>query len=45
MAERIARHRAGRPSEWVTIEEPIDLLGALARSKPGAAVIVDYLTL
>lgn len=25
MAERIRRHRAERPPEWATIEEPIDL--------------------
>lgn len=44
MAERIARHRAERP-DWPTIEEPIDLAGALRSALPGALVIVDCLTL
>src|SRR5215475_11926871 len=26
MRERIARHRADRPAEWQTVEEPLDLL-------------------
>ena len=30
MRERIARHRAERPASWITVEEPIDLRGALA---------------
>jgi adenosyl cobinamide kinase/adenosyl cobinamide phosphate guanylyltransferase len=45
MAERIARHRAERPPEWRTVEEPRDLLGALTRVDDGACVIVDCLTL
>jgi hypothetical protein len=28
MRERIARHRASRPREWHTLEEPLDLSGA-----------------
>jgi adenosylcobinamide kinase/adenosylcobinamide-phosphate guanylyltransferase len=46
MAERIARHRAERPADWRTIEEPIDLVGALRReARPGDLIVVDCLTL
>jgi adenosylcobinamide kinase / adenosylcobinamide-phosphate guanylyltransferase len=43
LAARIARHRAERPA-WPTIEEPIDLAGALAAAGDGLA-IVDCVTL
>ena len=29
MEERIRRHRTSRPSEWITIEEPLNLAGPL----------------
>lgn len=45
MEERIARHRASRPTEWTTVEEPVDLLGTLAKVPPDDAVIVDCITL
>lgn len=45
MAERIERHRAERPEAWTTIEEPVDLEGALGGVAPGATAIVDCLTL
>jgi adenosylcobinamide kinase/adenosylcobinamide-phosphate guanylyltransferase len=45
MAERIRRHRAGRPKEWRVVEEPIDLRGALAQAEQGAFVVVDCLSL
>lgn len=45
MAERIERHRAERPREWATIEEPEALLAALRDAREGALVIVDCLTL
>lgn len=46
MAERIARHRAGRPREWLTIEEPLQLGAVLAREAlPGRCVVIDCLTL
>lgn len=52
MERRIARHRAERPPEWVTIEETVDLLAALDRAVGdgvgdgvGDVVIIDCLTL
>jgi adenosylcobinamide kinase / adenosylcobinamide-phosphate guanylyltransferase len=44
MAERIRLHRAERPQEWATVEEPFDLNGALAAVDAAAAVIVDCLS-
>jgi len=44
MATRIAAHRADRPGEWPTIEEEIDLVGALKEADDTLA-IVDCLTL
>ena len=45
MAARIARHRAERPAEWTTVEEPVDLQAAIEGAPPDAAAIVDCLTL
>jgi adenosyl cobinamide kinase/adenosyl cobinamide phosphate guanylyltransferase len=45
MADRIRRHRDSRPPVWKTIEEPIDLLGAIRAAAPGDFLVVDCLTL
>lgn len=44
MADRIERHREERPPSWSTIEEEVDLVGAVERAGDGL-VIVDCLTL
>ena len=43
LAQRIARHRAERPSTWTTVEEELDIAAALARVDT-PVVIVDCLT-
>ncbi|MFL5945495.1 MAG: bifunctional adenosylcobinamide kinase/adenosylcobinamide-phosphate guanylyltransferase [Gaiellaceae bacterium] len=43
MAERIELHRAERPVEWQTVEEPVDLAAALAAA--GDVAVVDCLSL
>jgi adenosylcobinamide kinase / adenosylcobinamide-phosphate guanylyltransferase len=45
MAERIRRHRATRPSHWVTIEAPLALREAVDDLDPEAFVVLDCLTL
>ena len=45
MAVRIAAHRAERPQEWETIEEPLELQAALGAVPANAVVIVDCLSL
>lgn len=46
MRARIAAHRRLRPLGWRTIEEPLDLAGAVhAAQAPGQIVLVDCLTL
>jgi adenosylcobinamide kinase/adenosylcobinamide-phosphate guanylyltransferase len=47
MAERIAKHRAARPSSWITLEPPTtleEMIATVQRDKP-EAVIVDCATL
>lgn len=44
MAQRIAAHRASRPSEWSTIEEPLEIAQALARVPSADTAIVDCVT-
>ncbi len=46
MAERIAHHQAERGLDWATIEEPLDLTGALkSNSNPERILLIDCLTL
>jgi adenosylcobinamide kinase/adenosylcobinamide-phosphate guanylyltransferase len=46
MQERIERHRRSRErSSWTTVEEPIDLAGAIERAAGFSVVVVDCLTL
>ena len=46
MAERIRHHRASRPAEWITVEEPLALGNQLLRwSAPERVILVDCLTL
>lgn len=45
MRGRIARHRAERPPGWGTVEEPIELAGAVLQAPPGDSLIIDCLTL
>lgn len=43
---RIAAHRAQRPATWRTVEEPLDVLGALrTHAAAGDFIIVDCATL
>lgn len=45
MAERIKRHRDGRPTEWRTVEVEKDLPGSIEREAvAGGLAIVDCLT-
>ena len=45
MRERISAHRRERPAGWRTIEEPLELAGALRGLEEGEFAIVDCLSL
>lgn len=45
MRDRIARHRADRGADWITVEAPLDLCAALAEAQPDEAVLIDCATL
>lgn len=46
MHERIVRHKASRPQEWHTIEEPLDLIRAVQRAyKLADVALLDCMTL
>jgi len=45
MAERIRKHKEARNSSWITVEETLDLAGALSLSAASPAILVDCLTL
>ena len=45
MQRKIGRHRSERPADWRTIEEPLDLTGAIVAAAGGAdLILVDCLT-
>ena len=45
MVERIRQHRSSRPSEWLVVEEPTEILAAVKNLDDGAGLIIDCLTL
>lgn len=46
MKARISTHKASRPRYWKTMEEPLDLIGALRKEKHKyEVIIIDCLTL
>ena len=45
MRERIARHRADRPAEWQSVEEPLDLSRAVLEAPVEATLLIDCATL
>lgn len=45
MRDRIARHRADRGADWITVEAPLDLCTALAKAAPEEVVLIDCATL
>jgi len=45
MRERIRRHRASRPPEWQTLEEPLSVAVALRAHNPSGVVLLDCITL
>lgn len=45
MAEKIAHHKKRRGPEWLSIEEPLDLRGALAQCPENAMALIDCATL
>ncbi|GAC1627942.1 MAG: bifunctional adenosylcobinamide kinase/adenosylcobinamide-phosphate guanylyltransferase [Ktedonobacteraceae bacterium] len=44
MRDRIARHRASRPAEWTTIEEPLNLVQAVQQATADV-ILLDCMTL
>lgn len=45
MAAKVAAHRSARGTGWTTIEEPLDIAGALASAPLDAPVLIDCATL
>ncbi len=45
MAARIVDHQQQRPSEWTTVEEPVDIGTAIGEAPHGDCVVLDCLTL
>lgn len=45
MAERIAQHRLGRPSSWITVEEAVNIAQWMAEPHNPTVVLLDCLSL
>lgn len=45
LAARVERHLTSRPTAWQTVEEPLDLVGALVGAPPAATIVLDCLSL
>jgi adenosylcobinamide kinase/adenosylcobinamide-phosphate guanylyltransferase len=45
MCARISRHRAERPHDWITIEEPLYLERVVREAPPDATLLIDCITL
>ncbi len=45
MAQRIARHQAERPLDWISTEAPVHLGSAIEQNNSAGVVLVDCLTL
>jgi adenosylcobinamide kinase / adenosylcobinamide-phosphate guanylyltransferase len=45
MAARIARHRAERGEEFVTVEEPLEIGAAISKAGDVDAIVLDCLTI
>jgi adenosylcobinamide kinase/adenosylcobinamide-phosphate guanylyltransferase len=45
MRAKISAHKAQRGTDWITLEAPLDLVGALALAKTNEIVLLDCVTL
>ncbi|MBE9532159.1 MAG: bifunctional adenosylcobinamide kinase/adenosylcobinamide-phosphate guanylyltransferase, partial [Proteobacteria bacterium] len=45
MRLRIDKHKADRGSEWTTIEEPTEIIEAIAKNKEAGLILIDCITL
>lgn len=45
LRDRVARHRAGRPDGWQTVEAPLDITAAIEGAPSDACVLLDCLSL
>lgn len=45
MEQRIGQHQQRRPSDWRTLEEPLNVSRALSKLEPGSLVLLDCLAL
>ncbi|MHB1629594.1 MAG: bifunctional adenosylcobinamide kinase/adenosylcobinamide-phosphate guanylyltransferase [Bacilli bacterium] len=45
MAERIRRHQTARPRDWLTVEEPLQVAGAVRKHADVPVILIDCLSL